>query len=417
MKKLIIALTLGAALSASAQTTLSNAKLKQDPQSRIVEITYDLAGPAPSYYITVGIETNGVPIPDPVTLGGDVTTPLLLDPIVPGTGKKIFWNAKKDWPGELTTDARAVVTAWFTDDPPAVLSTYVVFDLSGGPSAPNYPKRYSVLPPNLSDDTCRTTELWLRRIPKGTFTMGSPAGELGRQESFIVWGCSETQHEVTLTKDFYIGVFTVTQKQWDLVMGGINPSTHPGDTRPVETVSYDMIRGSGNGAQYPASNQVDAGSFMGVLRTKTLLTFDLPTEAQWEYACRAGTTNALNSDKNLSATYTFCPNMAEVGRYDNNKNDGKGGYNEHTKVGCYAPNAWGLYDMHGNILENCLDRFQPDLGGAPVSDPTGAGTFTDRSTKGGTYVLPAFTCRSAWRLGVPPTLANSTLGFRACIQP
>jgi formylglycine-generating enzyme required for sulfatase activity len=103
---------------------------------------------------------------------------------------------------------------------------YAVVDLSGGASAASYPVRYSMNGPNLSSDKCRTTELWLRKIPAGTFIMGSPEDEVGRVSS-------EIQHQVTLTQDYYIGVFECTQKQWELVMGS-NPSAYTGDCRPVE---------------------------------------------------------------------------------------------------------------------------------------------------------------------------------------
>ena len=173
--------------------------------------------------------------------------------------------------------------------------------------------------PDLTDDTCRTTELWLRYIPAGEFTMGSPRGELGRNSE-------EEQHRVTLTKPFYIGVFECTQAQWEYVMGGDvmgdRPSYFNNDscnaTRPVEQVSYDMIRGAKAGAGWSDSNDVDGTSFMGVLRTMTGLTFDLPTEAQWEYACRAGTTTSLNSGKNVEVVWEKDANMDEVGRYGYN---------------------------------------------------------------------------------------------------
>ena len=419
MKKLLIAFTLGAAMSASAQVTLSNATLWQNPMTRVVEVTYDLTGPAP-VYITLGITTNNVAIPDPVTVEGDITT--LLNPKViepdntPGAPKKkILWAAKRDWPGELTLDARAVVTAWFTDDPPEHLlllskPTYIVVDLSGGPSATKYPMRASYVSPATSGAS-KTTELWLRRIPKGTFTMGSPVGELGRKPS--VWEGDETQHDVTLTQDFYIGVFEVTQKQWELVMGN-TPATHKGDTRPVETVHYSAVRGATLGANWPADNQVDANSFMGLLRDKTGLTFDLPTEAQWEYACRAGTATALNNGQDLT-NITACQEMDEVGLYAGNG----GGVGAHTTVGSYPPNAWGLYDMHGNVWEWCLDWFSYGMAADAVSDPRGAsappaGTKW-RITRGGSFNDDAQYCRSAVRACA--TNGGSTCGFRACFQP
>ncbi len=301
-------------------------------------------------------------------------------------------------------------------------STYLVIDLSGGAEAQHYPCRYTNTAPILSSNACRTTELWLRRIPKGTFLMGSPEDELGRRIEDEAGRRidDETQHQVTLKQDFYIGVFEMTQKQYELVMGS-NPSYYKGDTRPVEQVSYNDLRGTSaeGGAGWPEKGHaVDAGSFFGVLRTKTGLLFDLPTEAQWEYACRAGTTTALNSGKNLTAIGE-CPNMAEVGRYYCNRKDGKGGYGEDTKVGSYLPNAWGLYDMHGNVEEWCLDWY----GGYPtkaVNDPAGAGSGSKRVVRGGDwdygwYGYFAQNCRSAYRSSSPRS--GRSIGFRVVCLP
>ena len=174
---------------------------------------------------------------------------------------------------------------------------YLVIDLSGGSTASNYPvSNLSAVPANGWTDEYKTTKLVLRRIPAGTFTMGSPTNELGR-------GGDETQHQVTLSQGFCIGVFEVTQKQWERVMGNW-PSWYTNasyrDSRPVEQTSYNDIRGSSAGAGWPSNNNVNATSFMGNLRAKTGLGFDLPTESQWEYAGRAGTITALNSGYNLT---------------------------------------------------------------------------------------------------------------------
>ncbi len=279
--------------------------------------------------------------------------------------------------------------------------SYLVVDLSGGPSAASYPVSFLAdVPPGGWTDEHKTTKLVLRRLPADAFTMGSPADELGRF-SF------ETQHPVTLTKDFYLGVFEVTQRQWELVMGNkpsyFNNATHY-QTRPVEQVSYYDIRENPANSDDPAvdwpnNTTVNASSFMGKLRAKTGLTgFDLPTESQWEHACRADTGTALNSGKNLTAI-DVCPNMAELGRYWANGGsaysqggDTNGGT---ANAGSYLPNAWGLYDMHGNVYEWCLDWYgaYPDS----AQDPLGAASGTTRVLKGGGWRDSARGCRSAIR--------------------
>ena len=116
----------------------------------------------------------------------------------------------------------------------------------------------------------------------------------------------------------------------------------------------------------------------------TYVLFDLPTESQWEYACRAGTSTALNNGKNLTGT-DICANMGEVGRYYGNTGDGRGGYGQHTTVGSYLPNAWGLYDMHGNVAEWCLDWWTSNLGANGRVDPLGGTSGESRVTRGGSW--------------------------------
>ena len=281
-------------------------------------------------------------------------------------------------------------------------ATYLVLDLLSNRM------RTSISGPDISDDKCRTDELWLRRIESGIFTMGSPESELGRNYN-------ETQHEVSLTKAYYIGVFEMTQKQFKAITDG-NPSYYLGAARPVECVSYNILRGSYKGSEWPNNNEVDEKSFLGLLRKRAGNIFDLPTEAQWEFACRAGTTTALNSGKNLSGR-DECVEMADVGRYCYNQNDGKGGYSEgHTKVGSYLPNAWGLYDMHGNVREWCLDWYEEDIG-YTVTDPKGVSEGSYRVLRGGSWMNFANFCRSAYRFNKNSDYGNYTYGFRVVVIP
>jgi formylglycine-generating enzyme required for sulfatase activity len=287
---------------------------------------------------------------------------------------------------------------------------YLVIDLSAGPDATAYPVSFLPAAPTGGwTDEYKTTKLVLRRVPAGVFTMGSPANELERQ-------VDETQHRVTITRDFYVGVFEVTQKQWERVMGtwpGFFEAVAHRDARPVEEVSYNTIRGAGAGSGWPANNQVDPNSFMGRLRARTGRALDLPTEAQWEYACRAGTTSALNSGKNLTDA-SECPNLAQVGRYWYNGGIGFSTLSDPSKgtakAGSHLPNNWGLYDFHGNVWEWCLDWYGDYPGAA--TDPRGPAGDTYRVIRGGGWHHASNACRSAYRDKDPPDYQRYYTGFR-----
>ena len=264
--------------------------------------------------------------------------------------------------------------------------------------------RFSDVPPDVSNDICRTRELWLRHIPAGTFDMGSPHDELERRED-------ETSHKVILTKDFYIGIFEYTQRQWETVMGS-NPAKHQGEARPVESVSYQMIRGTDEGAGWPERGHVvDSMSFLGKLRAKCGLRIDLPTEAQWEYACRAKTSTAFGSGRDLFPDNGYA-GLYDLGRFEfYRQRDNRGGYQEHTKVGCYQPNDWGLYDMHGNVWEWCLD-WKGMYPNTTVTDPKGAMMGEYRVIRGGAWNNKVNECRSAFRGGNEPKSNYYGIGFR-----
>ena len=305
---------------------------------------------------------------------------------------------------------------------------YLVVDMSGGRSAARWPVSYrDEVPSGGWTDEYKTEKLVLRYIPAGSFIMG------GRATDYP--GAVNTNlHMVTLTKPFYIGVFECTQRQWELVMGN-RPSFFTNETcwatRPVDRVSYLDIRGSVFGREWPKHMMVDDGSFLGVVRAKTgNLLFDLPTDAQWEYACRAGTVTALNSGKNLTGEME-CENMNEVARYRFNSNNDTLTQVEKAncttqycsaKVGSYMPNEWGIFDLHGNLWEHCLDRALPLAVGS--IDPVGGNdtTLTKRVIRGGGYNENAWRCRSAFRYadtyghGYSQTGRGSTVGFRICLH-
>ena len=298
--------------------------------------------------------------------------------------------------------AAETVTASAPSAAPSANALYCVVDLSAGPNAGKYPVSYLAAEPKGGwTDEYKTTKLVLRRIEPGKFKM-----------------CG--QYDVTLTKPFYCGVFEVTQKQYELVTGG-NLSFHKGDMRPVEWLSWNMIRGDSSKYNWPSSAHVDSSTFIGKIQARTGLNFDLPTEAQWEYACRAGTTSKYNnggdSEADLKKLGRFMLNQKMRGYKEPDTSfakhvpDGKGGCLEaHTVVGSYQPNAWGLYDMHGNVVEWCLDRYGNLSGG--VTDPQGSSSGSDRVRRGGSWSSNVDGCTSSSRIHDNPSSVLYSLGFR-----
>ena len=283
---------------------------------------------------------------------------------------------------------------------------YLVVDIASGPKARKYRVTYlKNAPPKGWTKEHRTKKLVLRRIEAGSFVMGDKP--------------KDESHRVTLTKPFYMGVFETTQRQWELVMGD-NPAATKGEMRPVERVSWNSIRGDSPVHDWPTKKTVAADSFVGRLRARTGLDFDLPTEAQWEYACRAGTTSLYNNggdgEDDLRKVGRFGMNQSERMEKENDADlakhrpDRAGGFDaRHTVVGSYAPNAWGLYDMHGNVSELCLDWKGWLTGG---TDPLGAPKGRWRAKRGGSWHETAASCTSSCRDFFNPPSVREYIGFR-----
>jgi len=214
----------------------------------------------------------------------------------------------------------------------------------------------------------------LKLIPAGTFLMGSPESEKDRQKD-------ETQHEVTISKPFYMGVTPVTQAQYQAVMGN-NPSGFKGDTLPVEQVSWD-----------------NAVAFCQRLGAKDGKHYRLPSEAQWEYACRAGTTTAYYTGNDEIA-------LNAAGWYRGNSDQ------QTHPVAQKKPNAWGLYDMHGNVWQWCADWFADNYVAADKTDPTGPANGSLRVLRGGSWHNHSSNCRAANHDKYPPDSRGHNVGFR-----
>ena len=398
----------------ATQVKVTNIKCKQRyPWNGMVDIDYTVEcekKDAEVWVYPVGYDKDSNTTMAPRALSGDGVDA----PVSNGTFR-MTWKVTDDYPNFHSTAFTVKMAALVGAAP------YMVVDLSGGVDALSYPVSYlSRVPAGGWGDEYKTTKMVFRMIPSGSFMMGSPSDEWTR-------GSYEDLHGVVLTRPFYIGVFECTQKQYELVMGSnpVTSSSYKGDLRPVANVSYNTLRGSVNGAGWPTHNQVDANSFMGRLRSKVNMFFDLPTEAEWEYACRAGTSTSLNSGKN----YDWDVNCNEVARWARNaynsgtdyKYDGKGGYTYSTKVGCYLENAWGLFDMHGNVSEWCRDFWNYGLGYAGTIDPKGASrgyNYGDERVYRGGYYDAHDNLRSADRDGYARCGdAYQYVGFRVMCSP
>ena len=217
--------------------------------------------------------------------------------------------------------------------------------------------------------------------PAGTFTMGSPADEEGRRDN-------EAPHRVTLTQGYWLGAYEVTQSEWEDVMGD-NPADFPGANRPVEMVSWEDVQ------DFLA--ELNAGIGAGKFR--------LPTEAEWEYACRAGTTTRFHWGEDPDET-----EIDDFAWYDGNSAD------ETHPVGGKMPNAWGLYDMNSNVFEWCQD-WHDSYPEWPLTDPTGPEDGARRVLRGGAFDASPNNCRSAFRNSNDPDSRFGDYGFRILREP
>jgi formylglycine-generating enzyme required for sulfatase activity len=236
------------------------------------------------------------------------------------------------------------------------------------------------------------------RVNGGAFMMGSPASEAERF-------ADEVQHRVTVSS-FYLGRYEVTQKEWREVMGN-NPSYFKGDDLPVENVSwYDAVEYCNKRSQKEGLTPAYTIKGTNVTWNKKANGYRLPTEAEWEYACRAGTTTPFSTGNNITTSQANYDGDYPYSGY------ARGSYREKTTpAGTFAPNAWGLYDMHGNVWEWCWDWFGDYASGAQT-DPSGAGTGSRRVLRGGAWLSFARELRSAYRAKPVPEDRGHSLGFR-----
>ena len=417
-----------------ADPVVSGVSWKQDTATRKITVTYNLSETA---IVTMDVCTNGN-----VSIGGEHVVSLAGDvnrEVVAGNGHSIIWVADKDWPGHNTAagDLSISVRAWTKSVPP----DYLVVDLRMTNTTTCSTLRYyqdaASIPGGVTNGMYKTKMLVMRRIPAAgaTWRMGSPTTETGRSG-----GTVEPEHYVSFDADYYIGVYPVTVGQYRHISGNVPGRSMDGfdmsivtnaDCHPVGGVSYSYVSSdSGQGylmrSEFWPDNKdwdINYFKFDGFIRRLYWISgikFNLPTEAQWEYACRAGSSAAYNSGKDCTTTGedTVCPNMDEVGWYKANTSTTQ-------PVGLKRANAWGIYDLHGNVWEWCLDWYgtiSETTSSDPVLNPSGAPAASDSNKKrvrrGGGYSSGAKYCRSASRGNANATANYANHGFRiACPIP
>lgn len=396
--------------------------------SRRVDVNYTFSGdPA---IVTVDFQTNYTDGAETkwASIGGRNYSGLVGDVnhvVEPGV-RHIYWNPELSWPNRQVPAGglRAVVKVFPTNSPP----DYLVIDLKTG--AKTWYADADTLPDGgLTNDVYRTDRMVMRRIPAAgvTWTMGDdPNATYNR--------CTTApQHLVSFSSDYYMAVFELTYGQLVKVTGENYTALQLFENeefkyvRPANNVRYPALRGSNTGYTWPTNSpgalahDIDKGfnkrnTILWDFRQLCGLRLDLPTEAQWEYACRAGEPARLYDGNTVTAAVSA--DLDKLGRYKYNGGYADNGTTEPDKttcstnvglavVGSYAPNRWGLYDMLGNVREWCLDWAGPASGlatysytaGVPQTDPRG-GTWPDstrRIYRGGCYIQDSYICTSGYR--------------------
>lgn len=377
--------------------------IDRTPWNSKIDIEYELSSKRNSDVFEVkfqGCFDNGEKF-DLVSLDGEGMCGVVL-----GTGKHVVtWDMMQDRPGVRSDNFKVTIEASDITDYDYLVLDLFTFKMKASKKAPK---------DITSNLVCRTDQLWLKRCNAGDFLMGSPETEVGSEE----YRDRETQHQVKISRPFYMGIFEHTLAQCSLILGrdidyrkymdekrGDIPIRNSYGTKHVLTPFFGEFRG------YNQSSEV---ALCSVLQRKTGLYFELPTEAQWEFACRAGTKSAIYSGEELNDP-EVSDNLDELAVYQNNST---GSY---VRVGTKKPNAWGFYDMLGNAPEVVLDvdifrseneYKRPD---EDVTDPlyVKKGHSYRLYKRGGEYKSPAKECRSAF---VDKVSDRDIAGFRLSLQ-
>lgn len=417
-----------ASLGVFASPSVSEVNYWQNPTSRLVKVTYTLSGG--SGVPLLDICTNGVSVGWSNLHGayGDVHKV-----VSPGAGKTIWWNPTKAWLGHsLGSGVTAVVRVWPKNNPPDVMVVNCERQYEGRDDVIQYYASFEHLPEGtVNCDAYKTQKkMAFRKIPAAgiVWRMGSPADEKERENT-------ETQRKVRLTSNYYLGVFEVTQSQYMRFTGLTTIKSYfqtDGAMRPVEGYTWQEVRGKESvwpgETRRVAYDSVLNTSFLGKLRSHAGGKFDFPTEAQWEFACRAGSGAQFPDGTSLATgSEASWPYLESHARYKGNSGQDSStagnalSTNDATAVvGTYLPNRWGLYDMLGNVCEMTLDwcvafSESSEIVENPYGADNPANTDNKRTMRGGAYLYAPKDARAAKRYGVKQSQAGRHIGFRVCL--
>ena len=391
MKKIFALAFAPLAFAAVAAPEVSGVGVSIDAEGRKATISYTLSEDA---VVTFDVLTNGVSIGGTHLRGavGDVNRRIAAG------SRSITWCWSDAIDGaQLSAAATVRVTAWPLDH----LPDYMVCDLRSTGAISFYPNAESI-PGGVGDDMYKTDYIVFRRIPaKGVrWQMGSPEGEAGRANA------GESRHWVTFANDYYMAIYEITQRQYEMAMGIDDVTTASAEfptsvtnapTYPLDGARWVMGRSAHSDWNWVPPEKVTRGGssafVLGKIGAKCGFTVDLPTDAEWEYAGRAGEGAARYDGTDDTAT------VDDLGWYSGNS----GGALH--PVGERAPNRWGIYDMYGNVAEWCLDWYSPDCGvsgSGTAVDPAGptaaSPTLYHRVLRGGSISTGADKLRSASRV-------------------
>ena len=417
-KRILLALGVVAtsATLLAAPSVTSVAFSQEETGPRTVTVNYTLTGE--EAIVTMDVLTNGVSIGDANIhfLEGDVNR------LVQPGNRQIRWFAQKSWPGHQidSETVKVRVNAWARSSPP----DYMIVDLEVPNNVRYYTSTNALPDGGLTNRAYATNRLLMKYVAAKdvTYTMGQTGGS-----------GAVAPHAVTLSKNYYIGVYLITQGQWKRIIGwypSYNYKPTPEVNRefyPVQYTAYNEIREvapvddntlltpsniDSKGAKdvvgdatyaYPAAPA--PASWLGVLSSHAGIAFDLPSDCEWEYACRAGNYgNTWGDGSPVSISNNMDANLDRLGYYTGNSSNIQ-------PVGTLAPNSWGLYDMHGNVWEWCIDFYNENITGLNGAVDTRTNGVR-RVERGGTFANPPASCTSYNRTSDPGNTRLRRVGFR-----